>query len=110
MKRDAPLQVFPVTVPPLRERMQDIPLLVWHFVEKYARRMNKQIEAIPQQAMEALQQYSWPGNIRELQNFIERTVILSSGRVASLRLTRTLPVAGSPAPSATGDDRNIARC
>jgi formate hydrogenlyase transcriptional activator len=75
------LQVFPITVPPLRERLQDIPLLVWHFVEKYARRMNKQIEAIPQQAMEALEHYSWPGNIRELQNFIERTVILSGGHV-----------------------------
>jgi formate hydrogenlyase transcriptional activator len=71
------LNVFPVTIPPLRERREDIPLLARYFAEKYARRMNKRIETIPADVMHALQQYQWPGNIRELQNFIERAVILS---------------------------------
>jgi formate hydrogenlyase transcriptional activator len=65
----------------LRERREDIPLLVRHFVDEYARRMNRSIETISAQAMEAFTGYSWPGNVRELQNFIERTVILSPGSV-----------------------------
>jgi len=73
------LHVFPLSVPPLRERREDIHLLVRHFVDEYARRMNRRIETIPPQAMEALRSYSWPGNVRELQNFIERAVILSPG-------------------------------
>ena len=75
------LHIFPLPVPPLRERREDIPLLVRHFVDKYARRMNRRIETIPPQAIEALTNYSWPGNVRELQNFIERAVILSLGSV-----------------------------
>jgi len=75
------LHVFPIALPPLRERVDDIPLLVWHFVRKFAERMNRQIDIVPEQAIEALKQHSWPGNIRELQNFIERAVILSSGPV-----------------------------
>ena len=75
------LHVFPLPVPPLRERREDIPLLVRHFVDEYARRMKRRIETIPPQTMEALTSYSWPGNVRELQNFIERTVILSPGSV-----------------------------
>ena len=75
------LHVFPLPVPPLRERREDIPLLVRHFVDEYARRMKRRIETIPPQAMEALRSYSWPGNVRELQNFIERAVILSPGSV-----------------------------
>jgi formate hydrogenlyase transcriptional activator len=71
------LHVFPLSVPPLRERREDIALLVGYFVDKYARRMNRRIEIIPPQAIEALTNYSWPGNVRELQNFIERSVILS---------------------------------
>jgi formate hydrogenlyase transcriptional activator len=71
------LNVFPITIPPLRERREDIPLLARYFAEKYSRRMNKRIETIPADVMHALQQYQWPGNIRELQNFIERAVILS---------------------------------
>jgi formate hydrogenlyase transcriptional activator len=73
------LHVFPLPIPALRERREDIPLLVRHFVDEYARRMNRRIETIPSQAMEALTRYSWPGNVRELQNFIERAVILSPG-------------------------------
>ena len=75
------LNVFPIATPPLRERPEDIALLVRHFVEKYARLMDRKIETIPPEAMEALTRYHWPGNIRELQNFIERTVILSPGKV-----------------------------
>jgi formate hydrogenlyase transcriptional activator len=75
------LHVFPLSVPPLRDRREDIPVLVRHYVDKYARRMNRPIETIPSQAMEVFARYSWPGNVRELQNFIERAVILSSGPV-----------------------------
>src|SRR3954468_4109916 len=73
------LKVFPVTVPPLRERVEDIPLLVRHFAQKFAQRMKKRIETIPSEAMQALQAYHWPGNVRELENFIERAVILTQG-------------------------------
>jgi formate hydrogenlyase transcriptional activator len=84
------LNVFPIPLPPLRARREDIPALVEHFIEIYARRMDKQIEHIPPETMSALTSYEWPGNIRELQNFIERSVILTSGNVlcpplASLR-------------------------
>jgi formate hydrogenlyase transcriptional activator len=75
------LHVFPLQIPALRERREDIPLLVRHFVNYYARRMNRRIESIPAQAMQVLTGYSWLGNVRELQNFIERSVILSSGSV-----------------------------
>ncbi len=73
------LKVFPITLPPLRERRDDIPLLVRYFVTKHARRMNKQIESVPPDVMKALTRWDWPGNIRELENFIERAVILSKG-------------------------------
>jgi len=75
------LNVFPLQLPSLRERREDIPALVEHFVEVYARRMNKQIESISPETMSGLVSYPWPGNIRELQNFIERSVILTSGNV-----------------------------
>jgi formate hydrogenlyase transcriptional activator len=73
------LKVFPITVPPLRDRAEDIPLLVRHFAQKFATRMKKAIDSVPTEAMKALQAYPWPGNVRELENFIERAVILSSG-------------------------------
>jgi len=73
------LNVFPITVPPLRERTADIPVLVRYFAQQYARRMNKRIETIPSEAMHILSGYAWPGNVRELENFIERAVILSHG-------------------------------
>jgi formate hydrogenlyase transcriptional activator len=75
------LNVFPVPLPPLRERRGDIPALVEHFVEIYARRMGKQIEHISPETMSAVMAFPWPGNIRELQNFIERSVIVTSGNV-----------------------------
>ncbi len=71
------LKVFPISIPPLRQRAEDIPRLVRHFTALYARRMNKKIDDIPVETMDALVQYGWPGNVRELQNFIERAVILS---------------------------------
>jgi len=73
------LNVFPITIPPLRERQDDIPLLVRHFVDQFSRRMNRQISHISSAAMDMLSLRSWPGNIRELQNFIERAVIMSPG-------------------------------
>jgi formate hydrogenlyase transcriptional activator len=75
------LNVFPLPLPPLRGRREDIPALVEHFVEIYARRMDRRIEHIPPETMSALISYQWPGNIRELQNFIERSVILTPGNV-----------------------------
>ncbi|MDH5668467.1 MAG: sigma 54-interacting transcriptional regulator, partial [Nitrospira sp.] len=73
------INVFPVALPPLRDRREDIPLLVRYFAQKLARRMDKQVETIPAEAMDALSAYHWPGNIRELENLIERAVILSQG-------------------------------
>ncbi len=73
------LNVFPIVIPPLRERRDDIPLLVRYFVQKYARRMKKKVDSIPTASMKTLSEYSWPGNVRELENFIERAVIISQG-------------------------------
>src|SRR5579862_7386090 len=73
------LKVFPITIPPLREHREDIPVLVRHFTQTYAAKMNKQIDKIPSETMQALVNWAWPGNVRELENFIERSVILSRG-------------------------------
>jgi formate hydrogenlyase transcriptional activator len=78
------LNVFPIRVPPLRERREDIPLLVQHFTQEYARRMNKQIDTIPPSTIQKLQRWSWPGNVRELENLIQRSVILSSNSTLSV--------------------------
>jgi formate hydrogenlyase transcriptional activator len=81
------LNVFPITVPPVRERKEDIPLLVRHFAQKFAQRMKKRIETIPSEAMKALQNYQWPGNVRELENLVERGVILTQGTDLFVPLT-----------------------
>jgi formate hydrogenlyase transcriptional activator len=81
------LNVIPIFLPPLRERVEDIPLLVNHFVRRFSARLNKPIETVPEEIMAALKAHDWPGNIRELQNFIERAVVLSPGSV----LRPTLP-------------------
>jgi formate hydrogenlyase transcriptional activator len=78
------LNIFPISLPPLRVRRGDIPILAAHFVRKFAERMSKQISRIPQTAMDTLIQYPWPGNIRELQNFIERAVILTTGGILQM--------------------------
>src|SRR6266852_4604803 len=93
------LNVFPIDVPPLRDRRDDIPLLVHYFANKYARRMGKQIESIPNETMEALSRYSWPGNIRELQNLMERAVLLSTGPSLRVPLAEILTDSGLSAAS-----------
>jgi DNA-binding NtrC family response regulator len=94
------LAVFPLAVPPLRDRRQDVPLLIRYFVQKHAQHMGRKIERIPMEAMEVLTKYDWPGNIRELQNVIERSVILSSGP----ELQVAIPGLGRKcAPIALGD-------
>ena len=85
------LNVFPISVPALRERKEDVPLLVRHFVQEFSRRSNRVIETIPSQTIEALTRYDWPGNIRELQNMIERAVILSKGPVLNVPLAEFKP-------------------
>ncbi len=95
------LNVFPIRIPPLRERPEDIPLLVRYFTQKYGRLMNKEIESIPATAMRKLSSWHWPGNIRELENFIERSVILTHGTALQAPIAeltnngRTTPVAGT---------------
>ena len=75
------LKVFPITIPALRDRPEDIPILAEHFARKHAKRMGKRIEIIPPETIETMKRWHWPGNVRELENFIERAVILSQGRV-----------------------------
>jgi len=84
------LNVFPINLPPLRERDGDIPLLASHFVRKFAERQGKMIDCIPEEVLEALEGHYWPGNIRELQNFIERAVIMTTGSVLRPRLAELL--------------------
>lgn len=86
------LRVFPLLMPPLRERQQDIPALVRYFVEKHARRLNRAVESIPAETLDFLVHYPWPGNIRELENLIERAVIVSPGPVLRVPLTDLKPV------------------
>jgi formate hydrogenlyase transcriptional activator len=78
-------------MPPLRERGKDIELLVRYFVQRFSRRMNKQIETIPTETMNVLARWEWPGNVRELENFIERSVILSAGTVLNVPLSELRP-------------------
>jgi formate hydrogenlyase transcriptional activator len=100
------LNVFPVTVPPLRDRAEDIPILVRHFAQKFALRMTRTIETIPAEALKAMKDYHWPGNVRELENFIERAVILSQGTVLTVPLTELKPPALGTVSS--GDRLDIA--
>jgi formate hydrogenlyase transcriptional activator len=93
------LKVFPINVPALRQRTEDIPKLVWHFTEFYARQMNKKIDTIPSETMDALVRYRWPGNVRELQNFIERAVILSPYIVLRAPTSELEPFSASREPN-----------
>lgn len=104
------LKVFPITIPPLRDRPEDVPLLSKYFMRKHAQRMGKGVEIIPPEAMEALKGWQWPGNVRELENFIERAVILSRGRVlnvptAEIKAARCT----TPDPAATTTLENAER-
>jgi formate hydrogenlyase transcriptional activator len=85
------LNVFPIIIPPLRERVGDIPLLIGYFAQKHSLRMNRRIDVIPKETVDALCEYSWPGNVRELENFIERSVILSSGSELQAPLSELRP-------------------
>jgi formate hydrogenlyase transcriptional activator len=97
------LNVFPITLPPLRERREDIPALVEHFAEVFGCRMRRQIQHIPAETMAAFSSYPWPGNIRELQNLVERAVILSQDGVLPNPLpTSVIPIAPSPPTGTTG--------
>ena len=91
------LNVFPIHLPPLRERPEDIPSLVWRFVNEFEKQMGKKVDTVPKKIMDLLQGYSWPGNIRELRNVIEQAMILTSGG----RLTLDLPSTGASTPSPT---------
>jgi formate hydrogenlyase transcriptional activator len=101
------LNVFPVRVPALRERPEDIPMLVRHFVQQFSRRMSKAIDTIPSETMSMLLRYPWPGNIRELQNVIERAVIVTTGQVLNVPSDDLrLPPAASSIPSASANHRS----
>jgi transcriptional regulator with GAF, ATPase, and Fis domain len=88
------LNVFPVHVPPLRERAEDVPLLVWRFVEEFSKSFGKRVDAIDRDNLEALQRYAWPGNIRELRNVVERAMIGATGRRLSIAVPPSAPAAG----------------
>ena len=96
------LHVFPLSVPPLRERLEDVPLLTRYFVQKHAQRMGRAIDNIPASAMEGLAQYDWPGNIRELQNVLERSVILTHGNTLQIAVSDLGQTSGSSVPSPRG--------
>jgi formate hydrogenlyase transcriptional activator len=96
------LNVFPITIPPLRQRIEDIPLLAEHFLREYCRRMDKQIFTIPESTMQRLKRHPWPGNVRELQNFIERAVILTTGSTLHAPLEDLkIPADAPPEPVVT---------
>jgi formate hydrogenlyase transcriptional activator len=99
------LNVFPIWLPPLRDRSGDIPLLVRHFVRKYSRRLQRNIEHIPDEALDVLKRHDWPGNIRELQNFIERAVLMSTGADLDAPLAELTSV---PKTSAESTNRTLA--
>jgi len=101
------LKVFPIQIPSLRERQEDIPLLVKYFVAQHARRMNRNIETITPETMEVLTHWHWPGNVRELENFIERAVILTSGPVLRAPLAELQTVEGSSQEPVQETDANL---
>ena len=93
------LNVIPIEIPPLRDRREDIPALVEHFVRKHAQRTGRHVEKIDDAVLTGLQQYDWPGNVRELENTIERAVVLSQGSIIS---PKAVSVLGAATPQATG--------
>ncbi|HLI30781.1 MAG TPA: sigma 54-interacting transcriptional regulator [Terriglobia bacterium] len=93
------LKVFPIVIPPLRHRPEDIPILAHYFAQKHARRMNKRIDHIPPETLQLLSRYPWPGNVRELENFIERAVILSRGPALRIPVSELKPLVEPESPS-----------
>ncbi|MBV8842381.1 MAG: sigma 54-interacting transcriptional regulator, partial [Bryobacterales bacterium] len=102
------LHVFPLCIPPLRERREDVPLLIRYFVQKHAQRMGRQIDKIPSQALEALTRYDWPGNIRELQNVMERSVILTKGRELHVAMPDMRGKSGGATPNGHASHSSVA--
>ena len=103
------LNVFPIRIPPLRERREDISLLVSYFVERFAKQMQKKIDSIPAAVMKALKTWEWPGNVRELENFVERAVILTRGRSLEAPLAELQKVAIKDTKGTEADHGDIAR-
>jgi formate hydrogenlyase transcriptional activator len=101
------LAVFPIRLPALRERRDDIPLLVEYFVARFARRMNKRIREIPTAALGAMTEWAWPGNIRELQNFVERAVILTTGECLEVPTEELKPAHAKPAAAEKSGSLNL---
>jgi transcriptional regulator with GAF, ATPase, and Fis domain len=102
------LNVFPIRVPPLRERAEDIPLLVWTFVEEFSSRMGKKITQVPRRTMEALQRQAWPGNVRELRNVIEHAAILATGDTLRVPLVEAAgATAASAQPTLADSEREL---
>jgi transcriptional regulator with GAF, ATPase, and Fis domain len=99
------LTIFPIKVPPLRDRPEDIPQLVWSFITRHQRRMGRHIERVPRGVMEALRRYDWPGNVRELQNVVERAMIRSTGEV--LEIDESFD-GGRRQPASPSGDRTLA--
>ncbi len=101
------LNVFPIALPPLRERAEDIPLLARYFTSKYSRRMNRPVQRIPVETLEAMSRYKWPGNVRELQNFIERAVILSANGELRAPLSELKLVGEAAVADASGESKTL---
>ncbi len=101
------LNVFPIRVPPLRERAEDIPQLVWAFLEEFSSRMGKKITQVPRKTMEALQRHPWPGNVRELKNVIEHGAILTNGDTLRVPLLDDAAPAGTPTPTLADSEREL---
>jgi formate hydrogenlyase transcriptional activator len=101
------LNVFPIRVPPLRERAEDIPLLVWTFLEEFSSRMGKTITQVPRKTMVALQRYPWPGNVRELRNVIEHGAILTTGETLRVPMLDDAAPVGAPPPTLADSEREL---
>jgi formate hydrogenlyase transcriptional activator len=99
------LRVFPIVIPPLRERPEDIPLLVWTFVREFEKKIGKRIDRIAKKSMESMQRYDWPGNVRELKNVVEHGMIVSNGNTLAVRL----PQDESPKETRVSDLESIER-
>jgi transcriptional regulator with GAF, ATPase, and Fis domain len=98
------MNVFPIQIPPLRDRRDDIPPLVWSFIKEFGRHLGKVIETVPRHSMEALRDYSWPGNVRELRNVIERSMILTDGPTLRVALPDGMEAAHVLEPARTLED------